>query len=777
MRLQDMLFCELLGRIFRASDAPFRRFSRPMYCARESRFGLIGKSPWRVLFLLSLCSLALILNGCVGGSLSDESSATRGSVQVSPGAITFAAVQLGKTATSNVSVINQSAEAVQITNVDVTGQSFSVSDTTHLPIELAAGGTYNLPVNFSPTRAGAATGELTIATNVTNAGTMVVGLSGTADSPSAAAVSALSCTDGIMTGAGNNDCKVTLNAAAPGSGESVNLASNNTNVKVPATVTATAGAGSVSFTAAVAAVTTEQAVILSASAGGSAKTFSLQLEAAAAPGLKLSSKNLNFGNVAVNTVQTQSLTLSSTGTEAVTLNAASVSGAEFTISGLDFPMTLAPGQRATLKVQFDPSAAGSATGQLKIASSGGETKVIGLSGMGTVAASAAAIPTLSISASSLAFGNAAVNSTSTRSVTLTSTGNTYVTVNAATVSGSGFSASGASFPLNLSPNQTATLTVQFDPSVAGASTGVLTLSSNSSTGASTAVSLSGMGVPVLSGLNCSSGLMTGAGTDSCTVTLNAAAAGGGFPISLTSNNSAVAVPATVTVATGATTATFRATVSSVSTAQKVTLTANAGGVLESFALQLGTAAPLLTVSTNSLNFGDVAINTQAVQSLTLLSSGASPLTVSLATVLGAGFSVSGGVLPLILNSGQSATLQVAFDPTAAGTSTGTLTIVSTSLANATTVVNLSGIGNASAYEVSLAWQAPDTSADPIAGYDIFRSSDGGATYQQINSSLVSQTDYTDGSVQAGQTYNYMVESVDTSGVQSVPSNLAAVTIP
>jgi hypothetical protein len=239
----------------------------------------------------------------------------------------------------------------------------------------------------------------------------------------------------------------------------------------------------------------------------------------------------------------------------------------------------------------------------------------------------------------------------------------------------------------------------------------------------------------------------------------------------------VKVPATVTVAAGATTASFPATVSSVSTAQTVTLAANAGDVLENFALQLGTTAPSLTVSTNSLNFGAVALNAQAVQSLALLSSGASPVTISLAAVQGAGYSVPSGILPLILASGQTATLPVVFDPVAAGAATGTLMIVSTSLANPTTTINLSGTGNGSAYEVNLVWQAPASSTVPIAGYDVFRSADGGNTYQQLNSSLVAQTAYSDGTVEAGQIYDYMAESVDASGVQSVPSNLASVTIP
>ena len=83
---------------------------------------------------------------------------------------------------------------------------------------------------------------------------------------------------------------------------------------------------------------------------------------------------------------------------------------------------------------------------------------------------------------------------------------------------------------------------------------------------------------VLAGLSCATRSITGAGTDNCSVTLNAAAAGSGFSVSLASNNTSVIVPATVTVAAGATGANFTATVSSVSTAATVTLTASAGSV-------------------------------------------------------------------------------------------------------------------------------------------------------------------------------------------------------
>jgi fibronectin type 3 domain-containing protein len=144
---------------------------------------------------------------------------------------------------------------------------------------------------------------------------------------------------------------------------------------------------------------------------------------------------------------------------------------------------------------------------------------------------------------------------------------------------------------------------------------------------------------------------------------------------------------------------------------------------------------------------------------------------------GTGFSVSGTSLPLSLSAGQSATLNIQFDPTTAGASAGTLTIVSTSLTNPTQIVNLSGTGVAAGYEVNLSWSAPASSADPVAGYNVYRSPSGSSSYAQLNSAVLNQTSYVDTTVQNGQTYNYIVESVDSSGVTSSPSNTASAVTP
>jgi fibronectin type 3 domain-containing protein len=139
--------------------------------------------------------------------------------------------------------------------------------------------------------------------------------------------------------------------------------------------------------------------------------------------------------------------------------------------------------------------------------------------------------------------------------------------------------------------------------------------------------------------------------------------------------------------------------------------------------------------------------------------------------------MSGATFPVTLNPSSAITLEVQFDPTATGAATGQLTIQSNSSTNSTAVISLSGTGGSVVTEANLSWQAPSSSPVPIVGYNIYRSTGGSASYQLLNSSVDAQTTYVDSTVQAGLTYDYIVESVDSSGVESVPSNEATAIIP
>jgi Abnormal spindle-like microcephaly-assoc'd, ASPM-SPD-2-Hydin len=733
---------------------------------RLLKFSLIG--------LLTFSS-GLVLSGC-GGTLAATNTAL-GTLAVSSSAVDFGQVAVGKTVSTSVTVSNKGTAAVEISHLNLTGQSFSLGAGNTLPITVGGNDSITFTLQFDPAASGPASGQLTISSNAANDPSASVALSGTG----VPVLTGLTCANGSITGAAADSCSITLNAAAGSNGLAVNLASNSSAISVPASVTILAGATSADFTANVSPVTSPQAANLTASVGGVAETFALQLDAALQI-LGISTSNLAFGSVPVNSPVSQPVVLSSTGTMPVTVSAASLSGTAFSISGASLPITLAPGQTIALSVQFDPTVTGAAAGQLSLASnsSSGSSMVVGLSGTGvpllsgitcvnssitgsvadncTVTLNAAApsggfavslassnalvnvpgsvivaagassaifvanaspvtsnesatltasaggvvesitlqlsssISTLNLSASSINFGDVAVSNAATQTLILSSTGNAAVTIDSSSLSGTGFTASGANFPLTLNPNQTATLTLQFDPSATGSLTGELDLTSNAANGTLRRIGLQGRGVPRLTKVTCASGSITGAGTDSCTVTLNSAAPAGGLTVDLTSSNAAVTVPAATNVAAGSTSASFTANVTAVNTAQSATLGASAGGVSQATALTLNAASITLGVSATSIQFGSVNVDSTTIQTLTLSSTGSSAVTVSAATVAGAGFTVTGATFPLTISPNSTATLTVQFDPTASGADTGSLTLTSNSTSGTSTLISLTGTG-------------------------------------------------------------------------------------
>ena len=79
--------------------------------------------------------------------------------------------------------------------------------------------------------------------------------------------------------------------------------------------------------------------------------------------------------------------------------------------------------------------------------------------------------------------------------------------------------------------------------------------------------------------------------------------------------------------------------------------------------------------------------------------------------------------------------------------------------------------------INLAWSAPASSLDPVAGYNAYRAPNGSAAYAVLNTLPIPGTSYQDLTVQQGQTYVYIVESVDAEGNTSAPSNTATVLAP
>jgi fibronectin type 3 domain-containing protein len=145
--------------------------------------------------------------------------------------------------------------------------------------------------------------------------------------------------------------------------------------------------------------------------------------------------------------------------------------------------------------------------------------------------------------------------------------------------------------------------------------------------------------------------------------------------------------------------------------------------------------------------------------------------------------MSGATFPVTLNPTLALTLDVSFDPQTAGAVSSQLTVNSNASTNSTAIVGISGTGvsasgsGSRSHQVTLSWDAPSSSSDPVVGYDIYRATSGGSTYELLNSSTDAQTTYVDTNVQANASYVYYVTSVDSSGVQSSSSNVVTASIP
>jgi hypothetical protein len=130
--------------------------------------------------------------------------------------------------------------------------------------------------------------------------------------------------------------------------------------------------------------------------------------------------------------------LSNTGTSNITISSVSVTGAGYSFSGLNFPMTLGPGNSTQFQVIFAPLVQGHVDGSIGFTSSASSsTLYVSLHGTG------ASTGVLSVSPSSINFGTAAAGNSVTQLAALTNTGAASVTVQQISASGTGFAASHA----------------------------------------------------------------------------------------------------------------------------------------------------------------------------------------------------------------------------------------------------------------------------------------------------------------------------------------------
>jgi Abnormal spindle-like microcephaly-assoc'd, ASPM-SPD-2-Hydin len=204
--------------------------------------------------------------------------------------------------------------------------------------------------------------------------------------------------------------------------------------------------------------------------------------------------SVNFG---VQTVGTQStsveVTFDNHTGNAIRIASVSSSASQFSYSGPSLPVTLRPGQILSGSVRFEPTAAQAYTGTLVFTRVNGLTAKIALLGSGNAAQSSTVRGQLSMTPSSISFGNVSVGKSGSNTIAFSNSGTATVTVSNVSIDGAGLNASGVSNGIVLSPGQSATMAVTFAPAGTGSISGSVTVTSNA-TDSTTSVPVSGTGV-------------------------------------------------------------------------------------------------------------------------------------------------------------------------------------------------------------------------------------------------------------------------------------------
>lgn len=193
--------------------------------------------------------------------------------------------------------------------------------------------------------------------------------------------------------------------------------------------------------------------------------------------------DLSFGSVAVNSSSTRALQLANNGTNTINVSSISVSSPfSSNWSGGAIPA----GTTKNVSVIFTPTSAGAASSPFTINSdASNNTITLQATGTGTQTSSTRII---SLSGN-LAFGNVTAGQTSSRTLTISNTGNGPLTITSI-IAPPGYS---CSYSGTIQPGASVNITVTFSPSSAQSYPGTVTVNSDATSGAGT-IAVSGTGI-------------------------------------------------------------------------------------------------------------------------------------------------------------------------------------------------------------------------------------------------------------------------------------------
>lgn len=183
--------------------------------------------------------------------------------------------------------------------------------------------------------------------------------------------------------------------------------------------------------------------------------------------LSCSPQLIRFGEIVLGKSVTQPVVLTNTTAQNAKISAMSMDDSEFSVSGIQLPVVLVPGQSVTIQLHFAPNQHGYTGGRLVFTSNLPIPRLVVLiSGYGVShPAPSAATP------SALSFGSVPLGKSVSQTVLVSCALPCSQTITGLSVEGSAFSVSGPSLPVTLTRKHPVTLNIRFKPGAAGPTAG------------------------------------------------------------------------------------------------------------------------------------------------------------------------------------------------------------------------------------------------------------------------------------------------------------------
>lgn len=319
-----------------------------------------------------------------------------GQLAPNPSPVNSGGVVIGNTVSQPVVLSNTGGSNLTISQTTVSGTGFGIGN-LGVPLTLAPGQSVPLPTTFAPQSSGNFSGSVLIAYSVPknkshgkgappSNGTATVSLTGTGITPgqvtanpsslnfsNVQVLSSLTLMDSITNVGGASVTISQATVTGPGfsfSGLNPPLTLDPGGSVTFSVVFAPLSAGSASGTITVTSNASNPTLSIPLSGTGTA-----QGQLAASP------TSQNFGSVTDGTSSSQPGSLSASFAN-VTVTSASLNNSEFSISGISFPVTIAPGQSVPFTLTFGPQSAGTANGVLSFTSNASNSPTETLTGNG-----------------------------------------------------------------------------------------------------------------------------------------------------------------------------------------------------------------------------------------------------------------------------------------------------------------------------------------------------------------------------------------------------------